>query len=410
MTSLIDGLLDISKIENGLLRLNRDVVQLPEFLEQIVDMFRPHADTKGIEFRYARPEHLPAYVYTDQKRLRQILINLLSNGVKYTEKGFVSLTVRCRSQVADFEISDSGFGIEPEDLERVFQPFERGRAPNVRSIPGTGLGLTITKLLTEIMGGEILVQSTPGKGTTFSVRLLLSEANPDALQFAPRKRICGYAGKRVSVLLVDDDASHLDISSRLLRSLGFLVNIAPDAPAGLELLSRLRADIVLLDISMPGMSGWEMARALREMPDQRHLKIIFVSANAHENVPSTDGTRVHDAFVMKPVDVHTLLDRVGELLGLEWLYEPEPIDAPSLMPDPGSPNTEPALPQHSRHHLDDLYRLGRIGHVRGIHAKLTEMAAEHPHNEPVAAHLRALVSNFELKRYMNVLEAMRKNG
>src|SRR5688572_27062401 len=116
MTSLIDGLLDISKIENGLLRLNRDMVQLPEFLDQIVDMFRPHAGAKGIEFRYARPEHLPAYVYTDQKRLRQILINLLSNAVKYTESGFVSLSVRCRSQVAELEIADSGCGIEPEDL------------------------------------------------------------------------------------------------------------------------------------------------------------------------------------------------------------------------------------------------------------------------------------------------------
>jgi CheY-like chemotaxis protein len=338
------------------------------------------------------------------------LINLLSNAVKYTEKGFVSLTVRCRSQVADFEISDSGYGIEPEDLERVFQPFERGRAPNVRSVPGTGLGLTITKLLTEIMGGEILVQSTPGKGTTFSVRLLLSEAKPDAIQLAPRKRICGYAGKRMSVLLVDDDVSHLDIAGRLLRSLGFIVSIAPDAPTGLDMLSRMRVDLVLLDISMPGMSGWQMARTLRSMPDQQHLRIIFVSANAHENVPSTDGTRVHDAFVMKPLDVHTLLDRMGELLGLEWVHEPERPEPLPLMPEAGAPEAEPVLPEHSRHHLDDLYRLGRIGHVRGIHAKLTEMAAEHPQNEAVASHLRALVSNFELKRYMNVLEAMRKNG
>jgi hypothetical protein len=135
-----------------------------------------------------------------------------------------------------------------------------------------------------------------------------------------------------------------------------------------------------------------------------------VSANAHENVPSADGTRVHDAFVMKPVDVQTLLDRVGELFGLEWLHEPERVESPPLLPDPGTRDSEPALPETCRHHLDDLYRLGRIGHVRGIHAKLTEMAAEHPQNEAVASHLRALVSNFELKRYMNVLEAMRNNG
>ena len=408
MTSLIDGLLDISKIENGLLRLNRDTVLFAEFLDQIVDMFRPHAGAKGIEFRYTRPDHLPTWVYADQKRLRQILINLLSNAVKYTEKGFVSLTVRCRSHVAEFEVQDSGIGIEEKDLERVFQPFERGHAPSVRSVPGTGLGLTITKLLTEIMGGEIVVQSKPGTGTTFSVRLLLSEARPDAIQLVQRKRITGYSGRRISVLLVDDDASHLDIAGTLLRSLGFTVYVAPDGEAGLTLAAQCKPDIAMLDISMPGISGWQVAQELRATPSLKGLRIIFVSANAHENVATGESGRVYDAFVMKPVDVHTLLDRVGELLGLEWQYEADKADI-ALATEPAA-NSEPALPEHSRHHLDDLYRLGRIGHVRGIHAKLAEMAAEHPSNEPVASHLRALVANFELKRYMTVLEAMRKNG
>jgi signal transduction histidine kinase len=312
MASLIDGLLDISKIENGLLRLNRDTVQLDEFLEQIADMFRPQASAKGIEFRYSRPEYLPAYVHTDQKRLRQILINLLSNAVKYTERGYVSLAVRFRSQIAEFEIADSGYGITPEDLERVFQPFERGQAPNVRAVPGTGLGLTITKLLTEIMGGEILVQTTPGSGTTFTARLRLSDAKPDALQIAPRKRINGYAGPRISILLVDDDASHLDIAGQLLRSLGFTVFVAPDAATGLTLATRCKPDVAMLDISMPGMTGWQMARELRAMPDLKALKIVMVSANAHEYVPGTVADeRPHDAFVMKPVDVQTLLDRIN---------------------------------------------------------------------------------------------------
>jgi signal transduction histidine kinase/FixJ family two-component response regulator len=413
MTSLIDGLLDISKIENGLLRLNRDTVHFTEFLDQIVDMFRPHAGMKGIEFRYTRQDNLPVWVYADQKRLRQILINLLSNAVKYTEKGFVSLTVRCRSHVAEFEIVDSGIGIEPQDLERVFQPFERGHAPNVRSIPGTGLGLTITKLLTEIMGGEIVVQSKPGTGTTFSVRLLLSEAKPDALQLAQRRRISGYSGPRRSVLLVDDDVSHLDIAGTLLRSLGFTVYVASDGPTGINLAAQCGPELVLLDISMPGMTGWQVARELRGMPGTARMKIIFVSANAHENVPSTmssaDGERVYDAFVMKPVDVHTLLDRMSDLLGIDWQYEAEKLDSAALSPA-NADAMDPTLPAGARHHLDDLYRLGRIGHVRGIHAKLAEMAAEHPANEAVASHLRSLVSNFELKRYMTVLEAMRKNG
>jgi CheY-like chemotaxis protein len=179
----------------------------------------------------------------------------------------------------------------------------------VRAVPGTGLGLTITKLLTEIMGGEILVQSTPGVGTTFTVRLPLSEAKPDALLIAPRRRISGYTGARVSVLLVDDDTSHLDIAGTLLRSLGFTVFVAPDAVTGLALAEQCRPDVAMLDLSMPGMTGWQMAHELRSRATFERLKIIVVSANAHEYVPSGQDDRPHDAFVMKPVDVQTLLDR-----------------------------------------------------------------------------------------------------
>ncbi len=200
LTNLIDGLLDISKIENGMLRLNRDKVQLVDFLDQIVDMFRLQAAAKGIDFRYQRPPHLPAFVHTDEKRLRQILINLLSNAIKYTERGHATLVVRYRNQVAEFEVIDTGIGIPAEDLERVFEPFERGNSPGVRAIPGTGLGLTITKLLTQIMGGEILPRSTPGSGTTFTVRLLLSEVMHAVQAEGSPGRVKDHDGPQLSIL------------------------------------------------------------------------------------------------------------------------------------------------------------------------------------------------------------------
>jgi signal transduction histidine kinase/CheY-like chemotaxis protein len=399
MANLVDGLLDISKIENGMLRLNRDKVQLGEFLDQIVDMFRLQAAAKGIEFRFQRPPHLPAYVRTDEKRLRQILINLLSNAIKYTEKGYASLTVRYRSQVAEFEIADSGIGIAPEDLERVFEPFERGRSSNVRSVPGTGLGLTITKLLTQIMGGEIQARSVVNEGTVFTVRVLLSEASaaPDTAQ----RRARDYEGRRRTVLLIDDDEAHLDIVQGLLRGLSFEVLTARDGPAGIALARERRPDLAMIDISMPGMSGWDAARELRADASLQGLKIVMVSANAHEY--SRGGSNdPHDAFVMKPVDMQLLLDRIGELLGLQWIYDPM---VPASVAEPVG-----LLPQHARHHLEDLYRLGRIGHVRGIQAKLQEIEVEDAANKPFTAHMRSLVANFDLKRYMSVLEAMRKNA
>jgi CheY-like chemotaxis protein/two-component sensor histidine kinase len=402
LSNLVDGLLDISRIENGLLRLNRDTVRLPEFLDQIVDMFRLQAAAKGIEFRFLAPLNLPSYVHTDQKRLRQILINLLSNAVKYTETGHAGLTVRYRSEVAEFEVSDSGIGIPEEDLVRVFEPFERGSAPSVRSIPGTGLGLTITKLLTQIMGGEVLVRSTLGEGTTCTVRILLSEVAHTGQETKRPRRARGYAGPRRKVLIADDDPSHLLLLQSLLTPLDFTVYTARDGASCLELGALHTVDMALLDISMPDMMGWEVAKNLRNMVNCEKLKIVMVSANAHEYTPGGDGGHVHDAFVVKPIDVEVLLECMGSLLRLEWLYDPQPA---VVAVDPVSADVPAA---ECGHHLDDLYQLGRIGHVRGIDAKLKEIEAENPANGPFAAHLRGLVSNFDLKRYMHVLENMRK--
>jgi signal transduction histidine kinase/CheY-like chemotaxis protein len=410
MANLIDGLLDISRIENGMLRLNRDKVQLVEFLDQIVDMFRLQAAAKGIEFRYQRLPTLPLYVHTDQKRLRQILINLLSNAVKYTEHGYASLTVRYRSQVAEFEITDSGVGIPDEDIERVFQPFERGHAPNVRAIPGTGLGLTITKLLTQIMGGEILARSKVGEGTTFTVKLALSEIRQDAkLPMLPRQ-VLGYAGPRRKVLIVDDDPTHVDIVREVLAPLDFMVFAAHDGSSGLSVAEQCIPDLVLMDISMPDMTGWEVAKQLRMNSRLMHTKIIIVSANGHEFNPGGSEYAPHDAFVMKPVDIQILLECIGTVLSLQWKFDSdettEGARAEVMIVDAQSD----AVPKHAQQHIDDLYQLGRIGHVRGIQSKLNEWESVDPETKPFAAHLRKLITNFDLKSYMQAIEAMRKNG
>jgi CheY-like chemotaxis protein len=169
-------------------------------------------------------------------------------------------------------------------------------------------------------------------------------------------------------------------------------------------LARLHEPhLAMLDISMPDMTGWEIASALRAMPKSRSLRIIMVSANAHEYSPGADGNSPHDAFMMKPVDIQLMLERVGELLGLEWIYEAEPVAATVAEP-------QGDLSVDSLHHLEDLYRLGRIGHVRGIEAKLVELEAEDPAAAALTAHLRTLVSNFDLKRYMNVVGALRERS
>ncbi len=223
--------------------------------------------------------------------------------------------------MAEFEVSDTGIGIHPSDLERIFEPFERGRDPAVRALPGTGLGLTITKLLTQIMGGELLVRSTPGEGSTLTCRLLLSEASHDPAVADRPRLVRGYTGPRRTVLLVDDDPSHLDLIRDLLTALEFIVVLAPNGQTCLEMAAVHRPDLVLLDISLPDMTGWQVAEALRRAEEANRgpdpwseetathvLKVIIVSANAHEYRPGGDGASAHDAFIMKPVELETPAD------------------------------------------------------------------------------------------------------
>jgi signal transduction histidine kinase/DNA-binding response OmpR family regulator len=395
LANLIEGLLDISTIEGGLVRISRDRVQLADFLDQIVSMFRLQAAAKGIDFRVALSPRLPAWVYIDQKRLRQVLINLLSNAIKYTERGHAALTVTYGSQVAEIEVSDSGIGIPAGELERVFQPFERGRSRSVLMTPGTGLGLTITRLLTEIMGGEIRVDSTPGVGTRFTVRLLLADAGGAAAEPVGPRSITGYEGRRIRILLVDDDSTHVDIVRNLLQPLGFEVASANCGAQGLQLACEQPPDLVLVDISMPDMTGWQLVEQIRESPSLRNMKIMMVSANAHEYRIGGAG-QPHDGFVVKPVDLQSLLESLAAVLRLKWRYADAALQ-------PAEVAAADTLPRRARRHLDELYQLGRIGHVRGIQAKLRELEQEHADNRPFARRLRELLGNFELKRYMAVI-------
>ncbi|NKF23048.1 ATP-binding protein [Solimonas marina] len=395
LSNLVDGLLDISKIESGLLRLSRDRVRLPDFLEQIADMFRPQAAAKGIDFEWQRPARLPLYVHTDQKRLRQLLINLLSNAIKFTDHGKVSFTLRYRSQVAEFEISDTGIGIRHEDLDAIFKPFERGGMPAARAAPGAGLGLAITKVLVQIMGGEIIVHSEPGKGSTFIVRLLLSEAQGGSEEPAERRRVVGYGGRRRRVLIVDDDPTHLDLLLQPLRRLGFEMQAARDGESALELAARFKPDLVTLDIALPGIDGWEVARRLRT--DGATARIMMVSANAHDYQAGGDGDAPHDAFLMKPWDFDFLLERVGELLRLDWLHADQAGGGETPQPQAG-------MPSGFVRHLDELRQLGRIGHVRAIETRLREIAQSEPMHAGFVSRLQRMVANFDLKGYMTLLD------
>jgi len=317
MADLVNGLLDISRIENGALRIERELVNLRDLLDQLVGMFRLQAEAKGLGFRYAFPANMPSWIYADEKRLRQILINLLSNAIKYTPAGEASLKVIWRGQVAEFEVSDTGVGMDPAELSRIFEPFHRLHNAASADAPGMGLGLTITKLLVTVLGGEVSVTSAPGQGSTFHIKLMLSEAR-EAPQARPRDhRISGYSGARRRVLVTDDDPTHQALVREILQPLGFEMTFASDGAAALATVAAQAPDLVVMDISMPGMDGWTAARLLREAGED--VPILMVSANGHDFSRSRREDDPHDDFLIKPYEVDDLLERVETLLGLSWI-------------------------------------------------------------------------------------------
>jgi CheY-like chemotaxis protein len=250
------------------------------------------------------------------------------------------------------------------------------------------------------------VTSVPGKGSTFTVKLLLfGVAQPRAKSFA-EDAIRGYLGPRRTVLVVDDDPVHRLMVREILSPLGFVVLEAPDGPSCLRMAEDARPDLYLLDISMPGMSGWQVAHRLRESRRQEPGRgaIVMVSANATDLQRAPAAHDVHHGQLVKPIVVAALLDTIGRLLGLEWT-----ADRPDTAADAPESNTVPdfsaaELPPHRR--IAELRQLGHIGYVRGIHAKLDEIETETPAAVAFVSRMRSLVQGLEMHRYMSILEAV----
>ncbi|WGL16046.1 ATP-binding protein [Microbulbifer bruguierae] len=380
LTDLIEGLLDISKIEAGRLDIYRNHVRLPELLEQMVDMFRPQAEGKGIQFLCHIHNPLPSTVVADEKRLRQILINLLSNAIKYTRRGRVEFHVRYRNQVAEFTIADTGVGIHPEDQARILKPFERVRNGDTPTVTGTGLGLTIAYLLTEIMGGELRFESEQGKGSRFTVSLLLSWVDSEHRHEAPSRRIIGYRGARQSVIVVDDEPIHRGLIGDLLTPLGFSLMEAQNGEDCLALINIQQPDLFLLDVTMPGIDGLELAHKLRNQGIS--APIIMLSADAQERhlKPGDAPSAPHDAYLVKPLVNQKLFDTMARLLDLQWHYADSADDTSPAIVTASNHEQHQALPDHPL--LAELQAYARIGYRSGVHKtldRITQDSALSPH-------------------------------
>lgn len=395
LSGLIDGLLDISRIEAGRLQIYSDEINCHEFLDQIVDMFRMQAAAKGLGFEFERTDNLPEIVRTDEKRLRQILVNLLSNAIKFTSEGGVALKVSYKSQVARFVVEDTGPGVPLDEQAKIFEPFARSEEAEASHKPGLGLGLTITKLLTETMGGAIALSSSSGQGSRFEVRLMLAAVDRPVAKVRREKRILGYSGPSRSIAVIDDNPDHRALVRDILAPLGFAVLEAGSGQECLDAIVPLNPDLFLVDILMPGMNGWQLAADLRASAVR--APIVMLSANIGDQALRPDGPDHHNAALAKPFDLRQLLDLIQQHVGVEWTEKPPPVGA--------AVGGQQTLKSPGASHVADLINLADIGYVEGIEAKLEELSEE-PHNRPLVDNLKGHLQRFDFDSYKDVLRGL----
>lgn len=390
LLSLIEGTLDLARIEGGRLSLQPKAIDFPDFLQQIARMIEVQTRAKGIGFRFVH-ESLPAVVRVDEKRLRQILINILGNAVKFTAQGEVRFTISHAREMATFEIADTGPGIPASEIESIFEPFVRGSAAQ-GTVGGSGLGLTIARMLTQVMGGKLSATSEVGVGSRFTVRVYLPALTGVAPVTPSRTRRLGYAGPQRRILIVDNEAVDRELLAGVLAPLGFRIDQAASGEECLEVLPRFSPDVILMDLAMPGMDGWETIRTIRH-DRLSEAKIAIVSANAFDKGTENALGIGADDFITKPVRFDELLDWLGRALMLDWI---EAIDEPI---PPAAPLTRPsdAALAALREHVG-------AGYVRGIQRELDRLEAEAPHCAEFVRRARELTQSFRIDELAALLK------
>jgi len=403
LLTLINDVLDLSKIEADRVELYETDFHLGDFLDGIVELFQMRAAQRDIAFIYEPVATVPMGVHADEKRLRQILINLLSNAVKFTDHGGVTLRVGKVGERVRFEVEDTGVGIDATELEQIFQPFRQVGDQDHRA-EGAGLGLSITQKLVDMMGGEIRVTSKLGKGSVFTVDLPLTEVS-DLVR--PRETnapvIAGFEGPPRKILVIDDKWENRSVMVSLLQPLGFEIVEAENGAVGVEKARRVHPDLVISDLVMPVMDGFEAVRQIRQIPELRTVPVVAVSASVFDYHQQQSREVGCNAFVPKPVRADILLDELQRQLDLRWIYQEAPVTETAVVAreETGEAHGTPASLAPER--AARLHELALQGDVNGILEEVTALEEERPELQVFLGRLRSLAEEFQVEELDNLV-------
>ncbi|MEH1959655.1 MAG: ATP-binding protein [Nostoc sp.] len=412
LLTLINDILDLSKIEARKLELYPHDLHFPSFLQGIAEICQIRAEQKGILFVYESAINLPTGVHVDAKRLRQVLLNLLGNAIKFTDEGKVTFKVEVIDQLpADGEtvkyrirlsVEDTGIGITPAELGKIFLPFEQV-GEKKRQTEGTGLGLAITRQLVQMMGSDIHLKSQIGQGSTFWFEIAIAEASQwvQSAMAASKRQIIGFEGRPRTILMVDDRWENRTVITNLLQPLGFNVVEAINGKEGLEKAIALKPDLMITDLFMPEMDGFELIQHLRHTPDIADVKIIVSSASVFETDQNRSLEAGGDTFLNKPVQVDELLHQLEFNLGLAWIYQQSEseINSLAITSDRPSDKLTPPAPDV----LQELLTLASKGNFNAILKLADQLEQTDTNLAPFANQLRQLARQFDEDLILNFL-------
>ncbi|HEY9830501.1 MAG TPA: ATP-binding protein, partial [Stenomitos sp.] len=415
LLTLINDILDLSKIEAGKLELYPEDCHFLSFLAGITEIFRLKATQKSLTFTYLPLNQLPTIIHADEKRLRQVLMNLLSNAVKFTDKGSVIFTVEViqgheplTMTKIRFQVEDTGIGISPEQLKTIFLPFEQV-GDSSRHAEGTGLGLAITQKNVDLMGGKILVESTPNLGSRFGFEIDVPVVSTP-IKPTPVNRthsIIGYSGSKRKILIVDDCWENRTVFINMLEPIGFELEEAADGQEGVEKALQFQPDLILADLVMPVMDGYQMARQLRQLPEIQNTIILAISAKAFVVNRQESLESGYNDFLPKPIQCEDLLGKIQSYLHLSWIYDSESEPQAQKLGDQSSHHsltelTEIIMPPQEE--LIALYEAAYSGYVNGVEEEIIRLRQLNPKYMPFATKIMGLSEQFEYEQIVNLIE------
>jgi CheY-like chemotaxis protein len=392
--------------------LNPSNVDLHSLLYDVQSIFKELTRSKNLQFIFEKSADLPQYVYVDERKLRQIFVNLIGNALKFTDEG--GIAVRCRVDKANIgsdqlvvEIQDSGPGIPEDEIDKLFKHFEQ-TSSGINKGSGTGLGLALSRELAILMGGDISVSSQLGSGSLFTFQVELKEGNSEAVERDQTRKVVGIETREMGyrILVVDDKPDNLQVASTLLKLVGFETKEAVNGEEAISIFEDWHPHLILMDMRMPVMDGYEATRKIRSMESGKEVPIVALTASIFEDELKKIESLGMQGFIRKPFRENELFNKIGKILGVNYIHEDEthPLQSKYTLDEKALASEVAKLPNSLLLKMQNALSVADMDLLIALISTLTAT------NSDLAHQLLNLAENYEYGQLEQLLNKRRKKG